>query len=284
MHNTVFLVTPEGIILADPIGVDFAQWLKTELEDRFETTVKYVIYSHHHPEHTTGGNVFADTATFVGHENLVTALSAPFPSNAAKMDLNANGRIERSESCPWYCGDFDKYDRNGDDRITGVEINADTPPPDIVYSTRMSITLGGSRVELMHPGPAHTNDMTVLLFPDQRVVFSVDFLNINNIPPSLAGYSVDQYVDASARVQDLDFDILIPGHGDVGEKTDLMRFPDFLRALEAAVASGIAEGRSLDEMRENLSFPDYEDWAPSLRNETRRLVLITEIYELLTGS
>ena len=28
IHNTVFLVTPEGIILGDPIGLEFAQWLK----------------------------------------------------------------------------------------------------------------------------------------------------------------------------------------------------------------------------------------------------------------
>ncbi len=283
IHNTVFLVTSEGIILGDPIGINFARWLKTELSAQFDSTVRYVIYSHHHPEHATGGIIFADTATFVGHENVVTALSAPFPSGAAQMDRNGNGRIERSEATdPGYPGNFDIYDRNGDDSITGEEINADTPPPDIIYSTRMSITLGGSRVELMHPGPAHTDDMTVLLFPEQRAVFGVDFLSIRNIPPTLGGYSVGQYVDANARVQDLDFDILIPGHGDVGEKSDLMLFPDYLRAVEAAVASGIAEGRSLEEMHENLSFPDYEDWGLSPRENTRRLNLITEIHEFLT--
>ncbi len=85
---------------------------------------------------------------------------------------------------------------------------------------------------------------------------------------------------ANARVQELDFDVLIPGHGDVGEKSDLMHFPDYLRAVEAAVVSGIAEGRSLEEMRENLSFPDFEDWALSPREDARRLNLITEIYEL----
>ena len=84
----MFLVTPDGVILADPIGIDFARWLKTELSDRFGSTVKYVIYSHHHPEHATGGTVFADTATFVAHENVIAALDAPFPSNAGQMDLN----------------------------------------------------------------------------------------------------------------------------------------------------------------------------------------------------
>ena len=98
---------------------------------------------------------------------------------------------------------------------------------------------------------------------------------------SLNGYPVAQYVAANARVQELDFDILIPGHGNlVGEKADLILFLDFLRALEAAVASGIAEGTSLEEMRENLSFPDHEDW---LLYEERRINLITDAYELLTG-
>ncbi len=282
IHNTVFLVTSEGIILGDPIGIDFARWLKPELTDRFGSTVKYVIYSHHHPEHATGGTVFADTATFVAHENVVTALNAPFPSNAGQMDRNGNGRIERAEATdPGYPGNFDKYDRNGDGSITGVEINADTPRPDIIYSDQMSITLGDGRVELIHPGPAHTDDMTVLLFPEQRTLFGVDLLHVRRFPVSLNGYPVDQYVDAISKLQELDFDIVVAGHGNIiGEKADLLLFLDFLRALEAAVTNGVAEGKSLDEMLQSLSFPDYEDW---LRYEDRRVTLITETYELLAG-
>ena len=282
IHNTVFLVTSDGIILGDPIGIDFARWLKTELTDRFGSTVKYVIYSHHHPEHATGGTVFADTATFVAHENVVTGLNRPFPSNAGQMDRNGNGRIERAEATdPGYPGNFDKYDRNGDGSITGVEINADTPPPDIIYSNQMSITLGDSRVELIHPGPTHTDDMTVLLFPEERTLFGVDLLHVRRFPASLNGYPVDQYVDAVSKLQDLDFDVVVAGHGNIiGEKDDLLLFLDFLRALEATVSDAVAEGRSLDETLQSLSFPDYEDW---LRYEDRRVSLITETYELLIG-
>ena len=35
-HRTVFLVTPEGIILGDPINADFSRWLKAELATRFK--------------------------------------------------------------------------------------------------------------------------------------------------------------------------------------------------------------------------------------------------------
>ena len=118
-----------------------------------------------------------------------------------------------------------------------------------------------------------------MLFPEQRAVFAVDFLHVKRFPSTLYGYPVAKYVDAIAKVQSLDFDILIPGHGNVGEKADLILFVNFLRALDAAVASGIAEGKSLEEMRKSIFFPDYKNW---LLYDVRRVNLISEVYELLT--
>ncbi len=281
-HNTVFLVTPDGVILGDPMGVESAQWIKQQIAERFDASVEYVIYSHHHPEHATGGNVFADTATFVAHENTIAALDAPFPSNAGQMDRNGNGRIERAEATdPGYPGNFDNYDRNGDDAITGEEINADTPIPDVVYSTQMSITLGGSRVDLIHPGPGHTEDMTVLLFPEERTIFGADIYHVRRFGVSLNGYPVDAYEAAINKLQELDFDTVVAGHGNIiGEKADLPLFLGFLQALDAGVTQGIAEGRTLEELLESLSFPDYEHW---LRYEDRRTTLIREVYELATS-
>ena len=67
-HYSVFLVTPAGIIATDPIDKDAAGWLKAEIAKRFTVPVKFVIYSHGHGDHASGGEVFADTATFVGHD------------------------------------------------------------------------------------------------------------------------------------------------------------------------------------------------------------------------
>lgn len=64
-HYGVFLVTDEGIILADPINTATATWLKGELDRRFGVPVKYVIYSNDRPDHSTGGGVFSETAQFI---------------------------------------------------------------------------------------------------------------------------------------------------------------------------------------------------------------------------
>ncbi len=67
-HYSVFAVTPDGIIATDPIDADAARWLKRELKRRFNKPVRYLIYSHDHADHISGGEVFTDTAVVVAHE------------------------------------------------------------------------------------------------------------------------------------------------------------------------------------------------------------------------
>src|SRR3954447_440103 len=68
---SLFVVTPKGIILADPISPDFAAWLKAQLAESYPgVPVRYVIYSHSHFDHVEGGSVFADTALFVGQDGV----------------------------------------------------------------------------------------------------------------------------------------------------------------------------------------------------------------------
>lgn len=71
-HYSVFMVTPAGVIVTDPINADAARWLKAEIAKRFNQPIKYLIYSHDHADHIEGGEVFADTAIVVSHEKAKT--------------------------------------------------------------------------------------------------------------------------------------------------------------------------------------------------------------------
>ena len=70
-------MTPGGIVMTDPINREFSLWLKGEFARRFDVPVRYVLYSHPDWDHASGGVVFADTAEFVGHENIPAALALP---------------------------------------------------------------------------------------------------------------------------------------------------------------------------------------------------------------
>ncbi|MBM3492592.1 MAG: hypothetical protein FJX68_19550 [Alphaproteobacteria bacterium] len=54
-HYSVFAVTPEGVIATDPIDADAAKWLKDEIAKGFGKPIKYLIYSHDHRDHISGG-------------------------------------------------------------------------------------------------------------------------------------------------------------------------------------------------------------------------------------
>jgi glyoxylase-like metal-dependent hydrolase (beta-lactamase superfamily II) len=96
----VFMVTPEGIILGDPINLQFSTWLKGELDQRFGLPVRYVVYSHSHWDHAEGGAVFADTAVFVAHENMLANMDGRYPHMPGDMiDRNNNGLIAACAGC-----------------------------------------------------------------------------------------------------------------------------------------------------------------------------------------
>src|SRR5690348_18261333 len=66
-HQAIFITTPKGVIVTDPISPDAAIWLKAQIKTLTDQPIRYVIYSHHHDDHITGGGVFADQARFVSH-------------------------------------------------------------------------------------------------------------------------------------------------------------------------------------------------------------------------
>ena len=67
-HRSVFLVTPQGVVVTDPMNQKAATWLKKEIQTRFHLPVKYVIYSHNHADHIYGAEVFKEAHTvFIAH-------------------------------------------------------------------------------------------------------------------------------------------------------------------------------------------------------------------------
>ena len=214
-HYGVFLVTEEGIILADPINNATATWLKGELDARFGVPVKWVIYSHDHADHTSGGEVFEDTATFVSH-------------------VYAKAKIEES---------------------------GHTPVPTKRFPKNYRIFLGGKIVDLFFYGASHSDNLTTVHFPEERAIFLVDVVAVKRLPyRNLGDYYFPSAINYLSSVEKMDFDILIPGHGPVGEKKDVTDHKEYLIELFNQVARAFLAGLSLEETKAKVNLEHYFHW------------------------
>ena len=296
---TVFLVTPEGIVLSDPIGTPAAEWLKAELDERFDVPVRYVVYTHSHFDRSEGGAAFADTAQFVAHENMATMMDGRIPQMPGDiLDRNNNGAFDMEE---WRgpllnnrCGAGGaRFDTDGDGKVTPTEYYAQIIAPDIIYSERMRLTLGGKTIELMHPGLNHAADTTVILFSDERVAFTSGFITegggesgLRRWPtacgpvPGFDSHPMAEWVRSFEAVEALDFDILVNGHQTVQlTRGDVRAYIELWKDLVREVSAGMSAGLGLEELKDTLLFEEYSDWEGY---ENRRLFNIEAAYNNLT--
>jgi glyoxylase-like metal-dependent hydrolase (beta-lactamase superfamily II) len=266
-YVSVFMVTPDGIVLVEPIGTEFATWLKGEMASRFHVPVKYVIYSHSHWDHASGGAVYADTARFIGHENMLRNMAmppadTPLPQNVRAQDTNGNGKIEASEAQGNLKTMFSLYDADKDGSLSGAEI-ARGPiqyvrAPDITYTDRLNINIGGKRVEVIHMPTGHADDNTIVRFVDgTNVLFASDWITVHRLP--FGPISPDEIPPVKA-VEAMDFEYFVCSHGQLGKRADVTASSRYREQLRDAVAKAIAAGQTLQQAQASVLMEDYKDW------------------------
>jgi glyoxylase-like metal-dependent hydrolase (beta-lactamase superfamily II) len=129
--------------------------------------------------------------------------------------------------------------------------------------------LAGGNLDTNHNGKLDKDEasggyMTVVYFPAERAVLAVDFIFPGTTPPVWGAYDwtpLREWIASIKTVEALDFDTLIAGHGArLGTRADVGANREFLEDLSAAVSKGIAEGKSLDEIKPTVKLEKYSMW------------------------
>jgi glyoxylase-like metal-dependent hydrolase (beta-lactamase superfamily II) len=273
---TVFLVTPEGVILVDPLNPEFARWLKAELEVRFPgRPVRYVLHSSHHYERAGGAAIY-DAADIVAHDNFQAArtrASNSFPLSLTPFDRNRNAVLERSESVA-LGADILSRDLNQNGEVSSAEVWSVVSSPKRTYRGPDVIELGGRRVELIHPGDGLGSDATVFLFPDERVLFAPG-VPIHEVPPSFAQSSPVSFVQALQELERLEFDTLVSGRGETSTVAALPVVREYVSTLLDGVKAGFKNGNTIEDIQGTLVLDGFN----GLRNfDLQRARHIAEAY------
>jgi glyoxylase-like metal-dependent hydrolase (beta-lactamase superfamily II) len=138
--------------------------------------------------------------------------------------------------------------------------------PQVLFEDRMEIELGGIKVALIHLGPTHSDNMIYVHVPADGVMFAPDFGRGRNILPDFRDLDIHNALKALGTLSRWpDVRIVLEGH-DKFTQTQEQAFGEFRRYLQAVrdrVLERIVAGKSLSEIRKEVTMSDFKEFNQS---------------------
>jgi glyoxylase-like metal-dependent hydrolase (beta-lactamase superfamily II) len=244
--NAGFLLSSEGVIVIDALASPRqGEQLLQAIRSVTEAPIRWLILTHHHPDHHFGAIVFR-------------RLGAKVIAHPDRTMLASEGG-EGSLLADW-------VRVVGLDAMRGFEF-ADTPDRPVTGSD--TLRLGGRIVIISHPGAAHSpGDLTIWL-PRERVLFAGDLLVEDGVTMVVDGNSGD-LLRGLAEIGKLHAKTVVPGHGGIPRRPDelVARTRGYITQLRQDMRSAIEEGRPMG--RALAALPPADQTRPVSLNSRRR--------------
>jgi glyoxylase-like metal-dependent hydrolase (beta-lactamase superfamily II) len=244
--NAGFIVTSQGVVVIDALASprDGERLLRT-IQATTSRPVKWLVLTHHHPDHHFGAIVFRRAgARVIAHPDRRVLAADAGPKELVREWTRVVGRSA----------------------MQGFEY-ADTPDRPVTSSD--TLRLGGRTIVIFHPGAAHTAGDLMVWLPADRVLFAGDILVEDGMTMVVDGSST-ALLHALDLIDSMKPAAEVPGHGAIPVRpADLVARTraeiDSLRAeMRDAVEHGVPMGRAL------ATFPPVDATRPVSLNSRRR--------------
>lgn len=244
--NAGFIVTDEGVVVVDALASPAqAEQLLQAIRAVTPQPIKWLILTHHHPDHHFGAIVFRRAgAKVIAHSN-----RSVFAAEAGEDALLADWvRVV------------------GLDAMRGFEY---ANVPDVPVTGLDTLRVGGRLIIIGHPGAAHSaGDVTVWL-PKERILFAGDLLVEDGVTMVVDGNS-RALMAALDVIDSLKPEVVVPGHGAIPslphELVACTR--SYIVRLRASMKSAILTGTPL--LRALRLLPPADQDRPVSLNSRRR--------------
>ena len=219
--QAMFVVTPDGVIATDPISAQASKVYLQEIRKITQAPVRYVVYSHHHLDHITGGAPFKEAgATFVAHRQARAALLRLKDPNVVIPDLVVDDQTVLTVGGTRVELHFVGRNHSDNSLVTFV------PKDRIIFAVDFLLIR-----ELPFRGLPDTYVLEYFESIDRTLALDWDRM--------IAGHS---------------------RQGGIGTKDDIRAFKGYMTDLFAAVKQAAAEGKCEAQAMAEIKLPKYADW------------------------
>ena len=240
-----FCVANAGIIAGGATGTTVVDALFTpsmtrtlidEVKRVSMSRIARLVSTHHHVDHTLGNALFPRDTEILAH--------ARAKAEMERVGLGVLRIIERM--APRFQG-----------QLEGIEERL----PDATFDGEaLEIEAGGRRARLLHFGTAHTRGDVMVHLPEEKILFLGDVGFFNVTPMAFEGH-VGNWIRTCDRVlEEIDAEVLVPGHGPLGTKEDLRAFREYLRLVYDGSRRAFDAGATEREATASIELGAYAEW------------------------
>jgi glyoxylase-like metal-dependent hydrolase (beta-lactamase superfamily II) len=244
--NAGFVVTDSGVVVIDALasprqGEDLVRAVRSVTKQ----PVRWVVLTHHHPDHHFGTAVFR-------------RLGARVIAHPDRRVLALEGG-EDALIADW-------VRVVGLDAMRGFEF-ADTPDRPVVGTD--TLPLAGRTLVISHPGAGHTAGDLIVWLPSERVLFAGDLLIEDGVTMVVDGSS-GALLKALTALEQLNPRTVVPGHGALARHplqligATRVYIEELRKAMRSAIERGVPMGRAMS------SLPPADETRPVSLNSRRR--------------
>jgi glyoxylase-like metal-dependent hydrolase (beta-lactamase superfamily II) len=249
--------------------------------------VRYVVNTHFHYDHTDGNQVYAGKADIIAHEYVKSAIQTlnvlqrePFKTSqltnvpnridtlkkqiADTNDPSAKQRLQQQL----------KVAEDGWEQLKEIK----PTPPNVTYSKKKVLDLGGREVQLLFLGRGHTNGDTVVFLPKEKIVATGDLME------SQVAYMGDaqfyEWITTLEALKKLDFETDLPGHGaPFKDKGLITAFQGYLIDLMKQGADLRKQGATPETVSQKVDLTKYRNAFPQIQGPGADIRGVRRLFE-----
>jgi cyclase len=238
--NVAVYITNEGVILVDDKYEQHFDEIMSNVKKVTNQPIKYILSTHYHADHSGGNTRFSSIAEIISTRNAHDGIVQHKQSNAPN----------------------------------------DMIPARVTFTQETDLFLGGKEVRAKYYGRGHTNGDAFVYFPALKVLHTGDmFTSASPLIDYPGGGSLLEWpktLDAVMNDKSLDFDTVIPGHGPVSKKADLLTYRNNAQKMLTRVQSLVRQGKSQDDVAKVMT-AEYNWQAGSLNMQWSLPGMMTEL-------
>jgi len=218
--NIGVLVGNDGVILIDDQFAPLSEKIKKAIAAISDKPIKFIINTHFHGDHSDGNKIFgSEGSIIVAHENVRKRLSTDYLFEAFKQEQKAMS-------------------------YEGL--------PKITFAESLTFNMNGETVQVIHIKNAHTDGDAAIYFKESNVLHTGDAFVRYGLPfiDDGGGGTIDGMIKGADQMLKMinDETKIIPGHGQISNKKDLLDYKNKLQTIRNRIADGIKAGKTVDQI------------------------------------